>query len=125
MKITIENCRCPSWNEFNRSVHWAVRAVKRQELQDFVYEAMTKQFKGSIRRIAVQINKPIQVSIEAHFKNNHRRDPDNLFVKPILDALVKYGLFYDDNGDVIESLTLRAKRKMPSDQIIISINENL
>jgi len=125
MKITIENCRCPSWNEFNRSVHWAVRAAKRQELQDFVYEAITKQLKGSIRRIAVQIKKPIQVSIEAHFKNNHRRDPDNLFVKPLLDALVKVGLFYDDNGDVISSLTLIAKRKMPSDQIIISINEKL
>ncbi|MEI7890908.1 MAG: hypothetical protein WCI36_02970 [bacterium] len=125
MKITIENCKCPSWNEFNRSVHWAVRAAKRQELQDFVYEAITKQFKGSFRRITAQIKKPIQVSIEAHFKNNHRRDPDNLFVKPFLDAMVKVGLFYDDNGDVIESLTLSAKRNMPSDKIIISINEKL
>ena len=125
MKITIDNCRCPSWNQFNKGVHWAVRASARQELQDFVYEAIVRQFKGSFRRIAVQIKKPIQVSIEAHFKNNHRRDPDNLFVKPILDALVKYGLFLDDNGDVIDSLTLKVKRNMPSDKIIISINENL
>jgi len=125
MRITIENCKCPSWNEYNRNVHWAVRAAKRQEMQDFVYEALTRQFRGSFRRMAAQIQKPIQVSIKAHFKNNHRRDPDNLFVKPILDALVKFGLFSDDNGDVIYSLTLMAKRKMPSDQIIICINEKI
>ncbi len=124
MKIIIQNCKCPSWNEFNRGVHWAVRAAKRDELQSLVLGCMREQYRAvSLKRIALEIKKPVDIRIEAHFKNTNRRDPDNLFVKPLIDGIVKAGIFTDDHGDVINSLTLMSKRKMPNDQIIICINE--
>lgn len=69
---------------------------------------------------SVAKNNPIKLVIEAHYRNNNRHDPDNLYVKPILDALVKIGVLKDDNGDCVESVTLTAKRKMPEDRIIIN-----
>lgn len=70
-----------------------------------------------------KIDGKANIFIEAHFVNSNRRDPDNLFVKPIIDAIVKFGVLPDDNGDVVESLTLISKTRMESDQIIIKINE--
>ncbi len=64
---------------------------------------------------------PFEITIEAHFKEKNRRDPDNLYVKPLLDALVKIGVLTDDSGDVVESLTLKTKRKQEKDQVIITI----
>jgi Holliday junction resolvase RusA-like endonuclease len=115
MKIEIENYKCPSWNEFNRRVHWAVRACARDELKMLVYVEMMR-YRG------LKIDNSVNITIEAHFKSGMRRDLDNLFVKPILDGIVQSGLIRDDNGDVVETLILKAKVKMPSNKIIIYIN---
>jgi len=124
MKIEIQNYKCPSWNEFNRAIHWAMRAAERESMKLLFWNCLNQQYKKAhLKRLSLEMKKPVAVRIEAHFKNGNRRDPDNLFVKPILDGIVKAGIFTDDNGDVIESLTLLAKRKMPSDKIIIYINE--
>lgn len=124
MKIEINQYKCPSWNEFNRAIHWAVRAQERDDMKLIFMDCLYRQHgRDNLRKLAENLVKPVKVRIEAHFKNYARRDPDNLFVKPILDGIVKAGIFRDDNGDVIKSLTLEAKRKMPSDKIIIYINE--
>ncbi len=124
MKIEIENCKCPSWNEFNRAVHWAARASERDTLKMLFLGCLYEQHsRAHLKRMSLELKKPVAVRIEAHFKNPNRRDPDNLFVKPILDGIVKAGIFTDDNGDVIESLTLVAKRKSPKDKVIVFINE--
>jgi len=114
MKIEIENYKCPSWNDM-QITHWAVRLTEKRSLQKLVYVyAYNLKKKAKV---------PATVTVEAHFKDGKRRDPDNLYVKPILDGLVQSGMLMDDNGDVIESITLIAKVKMSSDRILISINE--
>ena len=123
-KIEIENYKCPSWNVFNRAMHWAVRAAERDNLKMLFLGSLYEQHsRAHLKRKSLELKKPVAVKIEAHFKNGNRRDPDNLFVKPILDGIVMAGIFTDDNGDAIDSITLRAKRKMPNDKIIIFINE--
>jgi Holliday junction resolvase RusA-like endonuclease len=117
MKLTIENYKCLSWNEFNRNMHWSIRTAVREELKSLVYAEMCKH-RG------VKIDKTVDVDITAYFKDWRRRDLDNLFIKPILDGIVDSGLIRDDNGDVIDSLTLRAKVRQPQNKIIIKINEN-
>lgn len=126
MKIEIENYKCPSWNESNRAIHWAVRSAVRDEMKQLFLACMYSQYtREELKKMSAELKKPVDVRIEAHFKLSNRRDPDNLFVKPILDGMVKAGIFTDDNGDVVNSLTLKATRKMPKDKIIIYINENL
>lgn len=120
MKIIIENFKCPSWNEMQVK-HWVLRADDRNALKMLAYNAVRKLFVDPIE--AITFTDPVNVMIEAHFKLSNRRDPDNLYVKPIIDGIVKSGLLPDDNGEVIKSLTLSTKIKMPSDQIIILINE--
>lgn len=73
--------------------------------------------------MVMQMKKPVDMKIVAYFKNTNRRDPDNLFVKPILDGIVQAGLIPDDSGQYIDSLTLSTKVKSKSDKIIIYINE--
>ncbi|HBI17169.1 MAG TPA: hypothetical protein DDY52_03405 [Candidatus Moranbacteria bacterium] len=124
MKIEIDNYKCPSWNESNRAIHWAVRSVIRDEMKSLFLACLYSQYtRAELKKLGEELKKPVDIKIEAYFKLSNRRDPDNLFVKPILDGIVKAGIFTDDNGDVIDSLTLRAIRKMPSDKIIIYINE--
>ena len=122
MKIEIKNFKCPSWNEKQRT-NWALRIAEKNDLIILACDAVRKTLKGEIRRIAVQLEKPVILKIEAHFKDYRRRDPDNLYVKPIIDGIVKSGLLSDDNGEVIDWVCLKTKVKMPSDQIIIFINE--
>lgn len=114
MKITIEKYKCPSWNDM-QTAHWSARSAEKETLQTLVYAyAVNKGEKVTV---------PATVKIEAHFKADKRRDPDNLYVKPILDGLVKARIFEDDNGKMIDWVSLKAEVKMPSDQIIIYINE--
>jgi Holliday junction resolvase RusA-like endonuclease len=114
MKIVIENCKCPSWNDM-QSAHWTLRSAEKKTIQEMIYVYA--------RNMGEKITIPAIVKIEAHFKENKRRDPDNLFVKPILDGLVQARIFEDDNGKIIDWVSLKAEVKMPSDKIIIFINE--
>lgn len=66
---------------------------------------------------------PVRITIEAHFKGGNRRDPDNLYVKPIIDGIVAAKVIPDDNGEVVESVTLIAKRKHGKDMVIITVEQ--
>lgn len=116
MKIILEKCKCPSWNDM-QIAHWVKRSVERDILKNMVYALANNERKKE------KIDTPARVIVEAHFSDNKRHDPDNLYVKPILDGLVQARIFEDDNGEIIESVTLKAKKWMPKDLIIISINE--
>jgi len=123
MKIEIERCKCPSWNDM-QTAFWAKRSVERDELKNLTFCTIFATYNRSeFKRRVLAMKKPAEVRVEAHFKNSVRRDPDNLYVKPILDGIVKAGLLPDDNGEFISAVTLCAKVKMPMDKIIISINE--
>ncbi|EKE25673.1 MAG: hypothetical protein ACD_5C00075G0005 [uncultured bacterium] len=121
MEIVIDRYKCLSWNECQK-MHYITRGQARDEVIELVLGAIHSDRK--ILKTAKSMIGPFTLTIEAHFSHGNRRDPDNLFVKPIIDALVKAGIFPDDNGKVIEALTLKAKTKMPNDKIIISIKDN-
>ncbi|MFA5993343.1 MAG: hypothetical protein WC823_00115 [Parcubacteria group bacterium] len=116
MKIILENFKCLSWNDM-QNIHWSLRAQEKKNLQNAVYALAYNLGKKE------KVNIPALVKIEAHFKDGGRHDPDNLYVKPILDGLVRAGVFEDDNGKIIDWVCSKAEVKMPSDQIIIYINE--
>lgn len=61
-----------------------------------------------------------RVSIQYHFKDNLRRDPDNYSGKFILDALVKERILKDDSfNNVTLTLSATFKSKEPRTEIII------
>ncbi len=123
MKIIIERYKCPSWNEM-QIAHWKKRGIDRDELKLLVIGCIFSQYtRAAFKRRVLEMKKPADIRIEAFFKNSNRRDPDNLYVKPILDGIVKAGILPDDNGEFINSVTLMAKIKAGEDKIIIYINE--
>jgi len=118
MQIIIRNYRCASWNELNRSIHWRARANFRDELYILTNKALRESLKG---KKVERFDGSVDMRIEAHFKGSNRRDPDNLYVKPIQDALVFRGVLKDDSGKYVASLTLSVKTKMQEDQVIVTI----
>ena len=82
MKIILDNFKCPSWNEYNSRSHWAKAKKKNDEIYWLVREAVQKseieKFKEKVKLI-----------FEIHYKGNRRHDPDNSFLKPIIDGIVR------------------------------------
>lgn len=76
---------------------------------------------GESTRETRKMMPPVRIVVEARFKNSNRRDPDNLYVKPIIDGMVAAKVIPDDNGEIVASVTLVAKRKQESDMIVIEI----
>jgi Holliday junction resolvase RusA-like endonuclease len=116
LKIPI---KCPSWNEFNnRRVHWAVHKKKREEIMNAVGYAIyeNENWKN------ISFSQKVNIEIEAHFKNSNRRDPDNLYIKPILDFLVKRGILEDDSGKYINSIKYKVKTKQQENCILLTIH---
>jgi Holliday junction resolvase RusA-like endonuclease len=119
MRIAI-GMRCPSWNDMQRA-HFIRRWNQRDDMKEEVYASVLEQFHGKHRKIAETFAFPIRILVEAHYTGSVRHDPDNLYVKPILDALVDMEILPDDNGEVIRALVLAAKNRMERDQVLISI----
>lgn len=78
---------------------------------------------GKSTRETRKLSPPVGIVIEAHFKGGQRRDPDNLYVKPIIDGMVAAKVIPDDNGEVVKSVTLMAKRNQEMDLVIIEVIE--
>jgi Holliday junction resolvase RusA-like endonuclease len=119
MQISVQ-MKCPSWNEM-QSAHYRRRGNQRDDMKEEVYASVIEQFHGKHGRIAKTFVFPVRVLVEARYKGRMRHDPDNLYVKPILDALVDMGILPDDNGEVIKYLVLTARNGMESDEVVIRI----
>jgi len=91
-----------------------MRALEKRTLEKMIIVAVKEKKKKKVKV-------PVEIIIEAHFYEKRRRDPDNLYVKPILDGLVRSGLFDDDNGDIIDCLSLKSKIGQKCDSITINI----
>lgn len=115
MRLDIKNLYCPSWNDI-QALHGIKRSKVMSDIKNIVY-AETLAIPRE-KRIVVS---PVRIIIEAHFKGANRRDPDNLYVKPIIDGMVAAKVISDDNGEVVESVTLIAKRRQERDLIIIEV----
>lgn len=94
--------------------HWRKTSTAKQELQELVHWTIVEQK-------AKPVKGKVKVTITAHFKGAAKHDPDNLFVKPILDAVTEAGILPDDNCEIIRQLTLVAENRAKEDKIVIEI----
>lgn len=62
-----------------------------------------------------------RITFTAFFKGSRKHDPDNLYVKPMMDALVQAGIFKDDNNTIIQSVTLQVVTGCKEDYVTIEI----
>lgn len=117
MRLVIKNLYCPSWNDI-QALHGIKRSGVMTDIKNIVYAETL-----AIPREKRIVSAPVQIIVEAHFKGGNRRDPDNLYVKPVIDGIVAAKVIPDDNGEVVESVTLIAKRRQERDLIIIEVTE--
>lgn len=111
MKLVIKKLHCSSVNEVYR-MHYHARGQHKKSIQELVfYEALKN------RR---HFDK-VRVTFTAYFSDKKKRDPDNLYVKPMMDALVDAGVIDDDNHEIVESVTLKVVTKAKEDYIVIEI----
>lgn len=115
MRLEIKNLYCPSWNDI-QGTNWRERSAEMKNIKGIVAAEFM-----SIPLENRKMTPPVRITIEAHFKGSQRRDPDNLYVKPIIDGMVAAKVIPDDNGEVVESVTLIAKRKQGRDSVIVEI----
>lgn len=115
MRLVIKNLYCPSWNDI-QALHGIKRSKVMSEIKNIVYAETL-----AVPREKRSVIPPVRIIIEARFKGGNRRDPDNLYVKPIIDGMVAAKVIPDDNGEVVESVTLIAKRRQEKDSIIVEI----
>lgn len=121
MEISIDNFKCPSLNELMHK-HWLKHSQMMKGVKGLVVAEIQRQIPAAHRNLKYfEGSLPLKVTVTAFFKASNQRDCDNLYVKPILDALVFCKLIPDDNCDVIGAVELRAYRKQKHDRVFISI----
>ncbi|NTW29809.1 MAG: hypothetical protein HGA33_00850 [Candidatus Moranbacteria bacterium] len=113
MKLEIKNLYCPSWNDIT---NWRKRSALMKEIKELVCAEFLQA--GSRRW---NLKTPVTITIDARFKGSQRRDPDNLYVKPIIDGMVAAKVIPDDNGEMVESVVLKAKRMAGVDSIFVTV----
>lgn len=119
LQIKIDDFKCSTWNSFLYK-HWKKGWKAKTDIEEQIYWETLEQLHGT----KVHFQK-VKITIRAEFKGKAKHDPDNLFVKPMLDGLVKAGIFPDDNGEVIRSLTLESRHGHKKDSVCIIIEKIL
>ena len=111
MKLTIQKLKCSSVNEIYR-MHFYSRSERKSSIQKLTYYEALKHRKHFDK---------CRLTFTAHFKGKQKHDHDNLYVKPMIDALVQAGVIDDDNNEIVESVTLKVVTKAEEDFIEIEI----
>lgn len=111
MKLTIKNLKCESVNTIY-NLHHFTRNNKKRAIQELVFYEALKQRKKF---------KKVRLVFTAYFKGKRLHDPDNLYVKPMIDGLVAAGIIVDDNNTVVESVTLKVVTGEKTDFVEIEI----
>lgn len=62
---------------------------------------------------------PVRLIFEASWKGRRKHDVDNMFVKPIIDGLVRIGFFKGDDTEFIPEVVLRGKTGCKKDGLVI------
>lgn len=119
MKLILNQFKMPSWNEYNSRSHWAKAKKKNDEIYWLVYEAIKNSGYKDINDLLQ--NKKVKLIFEIHYKGNRRHDPDNSFLKPIIDGIVKCGLLRDDSTKEIKEIIIRARVGQKENKVIIDI----
>lgn len=111
MKLTIKKLKCSSVNTVY-AMHHRARHEHKKDIQKLAYyEALQHRKHFDTARI----------TFTAHFKGKRKHDPDNLYVKPMMDALVHARVIDDDNNEVVQSVTLKVVTGAKEDFVEIEI----
>lgn len=106
-----------SWNVLLRKHYWTVKKV----FDEWKKATRWAVKEGKVRAVSVY---PVQIMVEAHWKQKRVHDIDGLVFKPILDALVNCGILKADNLNHVAEVVHRGKIGQEQDQLIITIIEN-
>jgi len=115
MRLEINNLYCPSWNDIK---NWRKRAALMKEIKTLVCAEFLQA--GSRRW---NLKTPVTIMIDARFKECQRRDPDNLYVKPIIDGMVAAKVIPDDNGRIVKWVNLSADWGFERDVVTVTVEE--
>jgi len=93
-------------------MHFHTRGNRKREIQKIAYYEALKHRKHF---------DTIRITFTAYFTGKRKHDPDNLYVKPMLDALVEAGIIDDDNSEIVQSVTLKVVTGSKEEYVEIEI----
>ena len=112
LTIVLEGEKPSSWNDFYSGKHWSVRKEEADRVHGLVRSALP-----------MPCPKFAQCHVEfvAYFKDNTRRDLDNICTKLYTDGLVGH-VIDDDRYTILKRLTVSAEvdKKRPRLEIIVT-----
>ena len=112
MKITIPAIKCPSVNEMYKT-HPKARGRRKKELQAMVWAELMSRRRPKFEKC--------HIILTAHYPTDRKRDPDNLYAKPFIDALVDAKVIEDDNNTIVQSVTLRVVTNAESEFVELEL----
>lgn len=112
MKLVIQNLKCSSVNEIYNLHHFA-RSERKRKVQQLVYYEALKTKRHRLEKC--------RLIFTAYFKGKRKHDPDNLYVKPMIDALILAGIIEDDNSNIVQSVTLQCVTEAEEEKVVIEI----
>lgn len=112
LTIVLEGENPISWNQFYSGKHW----THRKEAADRAHMLMRQSLPPNYPRF-----EQCHIEFVAYFKDNRRRDLDNICTKLYIDGLVTHVL-PDDRHTVIRKITISAEvdKKRPRLEIIVT-----
>lgn len=114
-EIIIRNSQCPSLNEVLNKP-WRTSSGIKRDMEELIYWSLME-----ISHKWEAIETPIDIRIEAHYQGSHRHDSDNIFDKPIIDAIVKAEIIPDDDCDFVHDVISRARKRQKENKIVITL----
>ncbi len=102
-----------SWNTLARKNYWTYKKVFE------AWHYLTHQALTAVK--AKPINGPVRLVVVARWKGKTRRDVDNILLKPIIDAMVAYGVLSDDDTTNITEITTRGLTGQEAESLSIEL----
>lgn len=109
VKFTLDGVP-PSWNRLLH-LHWS----RYHEIKD---EWHLKTIVANIRR--VQLLDKVKISVVCYCKNYKVRDCDNVFIKPILDALVGR-VIIADTSLVVQEIKIQIRPAKGAERTVVTL----
>ncbi len=111
----------PSLNQFysNRNPYWRSQLVKKIH-NDVQWLLISKGYRQESYPFGKE---KLSITAVCCFADNKRRDVDNYFPKPIIDALKGF-LIYNDDDRYISSCAVRIKSNCKENKTVIIINKS-
>lgn len=102
-----------SWNKLARKSYWTYKRVF-EAWHALTWQALTE---ADIRKA----EGAVRLVVTARWKGNRHHDLDNILLKPVIDTMVKFGVFPDDRLKNIPEITLRGLTNQEEDSLQIDL----